>query len=145
MTTLTELLNELVDQMNVKPRPTLYTGVKSELNEVADEADFPLLMVCEPVTTEDDIGFTDNVVFDVMLMWGFKSDLEWPQSEHDKNCIIPARELSKKFLTALKGNSNIDKVLSSQRTNFINIFDVNMSGVIHMIKFRPVQSGSLCL
>lgn len=145
--TINELLQEIITATQWPDMVSFFGGVKSEHNLMQDNRKFPAVLLIEPVTTSDEMKLYGviEVTYDLMLLFCAKSELDWPQEEHDKNCIVPMRQLSRKFLLAASNNKKIKAMKNARRTNFINLFDVQMSGVVLTMSITPQNDEDLCL
>ena len=75
-----------------------------------------------------------------------KSELEWLPSEHDSECIEPANNAIRQFISICQSrNDLIDEVLDPSALEFINLLDVNVSGKSLTIKLKPRINNSVCV
>jgi len=145
--TLNELLQEVINDIDVKKRPTFINANKFDANLEADNSNFPLCVLVEPGTTIETMDAQGQVQLEhvINLMWAMLSKPDWKQVDDNEKCILPMRVLSTEFLMRLSQHSLIKSITFSTRTNFTKIMDVNMSGVYHNIRFKVISEEAVCL
>lgn len=144
--TLNELLQEVIKDIDVKKRPTFINANKFDANFNVDDSNFPVCVLVEPVTSKDKFGPLNELLlsFPISLIWGALSKTDFKQEDHETKCIQPMREVSALFLSKLKEHPLVKSIENSERTNFTNLFDVNMSGVYHRLTLNFEAQGGVC-
>jgi len=85
-------------------------------------------------------------VYDVNLFFMFKSNFDWTPLQHDSNCINQARLAIRQFISVLQDSDLIDSIEDiGTATSFINLLDVNVSGMILPISIKPNINASVCI
>ncbi|HKR03474.1 MAG TPA: hypothetical protein VJY62_02480 [Bacteroidia bacterium] len=145
--TIEDLLQEILTGANWTYPVSFYTGVRSEHNLMHDQRNFPAVLQIEPVVSSDDIKLSGLIepTYDIMLLFAMKSELDWPQEKHNTECITPMRQLSRKFIISATNNKKVKTIKNVKRTNFINLFDVGMSGIVFTGSITPQNDETLCL
>ena len=129
--------------------PAMMYGQKSFQNKVLDEQSFEnsLMFLDGPIQSNvimSQSGLIERE-YPIRMYFMFKSQPDWSPLEHDQNCIQPARLLVNQFITRLQENENVDSVRSASEVEFINLFDVNVSGIVLSITVKLNYTNTLCL
>jgi len=118
---------------------TFRIGWKTFQNFKADEeAVFPLRYLDTPIVGNDSLKQSGLIETDFPLTIGFldKTKLDATPEEHDV-IIQEQRRQSTIFITACQNSSLIHFVKTVKRTEIVNIFDLNLSGIILEITLTP--------
>ena len=117
-----------------------------------DEFDFGefqgLIYLDQPITTEYQLtaGGYIGEFYPITLFFMLKSELEWLPTEHDTECIEPANNAIRQFISICQSrNDLIDEVSDPSALEFINLLDVNVSGKSLTIKLKPRINNSVCV
>lgn len=129
-------------------------GLKGWQNLKADKtASFPVAFLDEPISSSDTFGQGGAVDIRYNLQMAFltKSGLNWTPEQHDK-AIQEMRALRREFILRLKKakdtttNEHLFRSVENITTlNAMNVFDVNMSGVIVTFQLTPMSGDGICL
>lgn len=132
---------------------TFIFGLTGWQNLEADEsATFPIVFLDSPITSEDDFkqGGYVEVNYKLNLMFAYKTDLADTQPQQDV-AITNARLLAREFVLRIKaakdstGTHLFRNVKNTRRTDFQNMFDVNVSGCILELSLEPIDESSVCV
>ncbi len=146
VTTIETIVNALPLVAEGNTYATFLHGEKSFQNLKADEIQNTIVFLDEPITSEDQLkksGYIEEE-YPLSMFFANKSELEFTPAQH--RVIIDAmRVLSKRFLLRLQANSNIRDVKKVTRVDIVNVFDVNLSGVILRCTVVPFNSDGACV
>lgn len=132
---------------------TFIFGLTGWQNLQADEAaTFPVVFLDSPITSEDDFkqGGYVQVNYKLNLMFAYKTSLDDTQPQQDA-AITNARLLAREFVLRLKaakdstGTHLFRNITGTRRTDFQNMFDVNVSGCILELTLEPIDESSVCV
>jgi len=146
------IVNTLVNQLNVNGVQFGFGhGAQYWANLLEDEFDFgdfkALVFLDQPITT-DYLLTAGNYIgefYPINLFFMFKSELDWLPSEHDSNCIEPANNAIRQFISICQDSPLIDEVSNANALEFINLLDVNVSGKSLNIRLKPNINASTCI
>jgi hypothetical protein len=84
--------------------------------------------------------------YPITLFFMFKSELEWLPTEHDTECIEPANDAIRQFISICQSRSDlVDEVKDASGLEFINLLDVNVSGKTLKVTLKPRINKSVCV
>jgi hypothetical protein len=134
---------------NGKNIPQLLYGQKSFQNKILDEQSFvdSVLFLDSPIQANvlmSQSGLIERE-YPIRVYFMFKSQPDWSPLEHDQNCIQHARLLVNQFITRLQENENVQTVRNASEIEFINLFDVNVSGIVLSLTVKLNYTNTLCL
>ena len=147
------IVETLVNQLNVNGITFGFGhGAQYWANLLEDEFDFGefqgLIYLDQPITTEYQLtaGGYIGEFYPITLFFMLKSELEWLPTEHDTECIEPANNAIRQFISICQSrNDLIDEVSDPSALEFINLLDVNVSGKSLTIKLKPRINNSVCV
>ena len=133
---------------DVRVPPFFYHGLKSWQNLVADDQVFdtaPAVYLEEPIISYDDIkqsGYIEES-YPLKLLFIDKSEPDWTPTEHQV-VIAKMRTLRREFLNKLQQQDTVRHVADSKTTDFMNLFDANVSGVLLEVTIYLYNTESSC-
>jgi hypothetical protein len=147
------IIENLVNQLNVNGVTFGFGhGASYWANLLNDEFDFgdfkAIIYLDQPITTEYQLtaGGYIGEFYPITLFFMFKSELEWLPSEHDSECIEPANNAIRQFLSICQSRTDlIDEVSDPTALEFINLLDVNVSGKSLSVKLKPRINSGVCV
>ena len=150
---IVSIVETLVNQLNVNGITFGFGhGAQYWANLLEDEFDFGefqgLIYLAQPITTEYQLtaGGYIGEFYPITLFFMLKSELEWLPTEHDTECIEPANNAIRQFISICQSrNDLIDEVSDPSALEFINLLDVNVSGKSLTIKLKPRINNSVCV
>jgi hypothetical protein len=150
---IVSIVETLVNQLNVNGITFGFGhGAQYWANLLEDEFDFGefqgLIYLDQPITTEYQLtaGGYIGEFYPITLFFMLKSELEWLPTEHDTECIEPANNAIRQFISICQSrNDLIDEVSDPSAYEFINLLDVNVSGKSLTIKLKPRINNSVCV
>ncbi len=150
---IVSIVETLVNQLNVNGITFGFGhGAQYWANLLEDEFDFGefqgLIYLDQPITTEYQLtaGGYIGEFYPITLFFMLKSELEWLPTEHDTECIEPANNAIRQFISICQSrNDLIDEVSDPSALEFINLLDVNVSGKSLTIKLKPRINNSVCV
>lgn len=122
-------------------------GWKSFQNFKADEEPiFPIRYMDSPIVSNDSLKQSGLIEsdFPLTIFFGDKTALDWTPEQHDV-IIQVQRAAAAKFITACQNHPEIHFVKSAKRTEMVNVFDLNLSGVVLEITLTPFEDGGVLL
>lgn len=134
------------------PEPEFMFGLAGWNNLRADERKFPVVILVEPITSDDTFhqgGLVDSSYPTYMLFLD-KTELDWTPEQH-RVVIDSMRDLRRQFILRLKKKANangehIFKSIENVKTvDTFNELDRNTSGVGVSFIATPLNSGSVCV
>jgi len=149
---IVSIIESLVNQLNVNGNTFEFgLGANYWANLLEDEHDFNIdkgiVYLDQPITTDYQLtagGFIGEF-YPVTLFFMFKSELEWLPMEHEINCIEPANQAIRQFISICQSrNDLIDEVSDPSAVEFINLLDVNVSGKSLTLKLKPRVYPGVC-
>ena len=150
---IVSIVETLVNQLNVNGITFGFGhGAQYWASLLEDEFDFGefqgLIYLDQPITTEYQLtaGGYIGEFYPITLFFMLKSELEWLPTEHDTECIEPANNAIRQFISICQSrNDLIDEVSDPSALEFINLLDVNVSGKSLTIKLKPRINNSVCV
>jgi len=147
------IVQTLVNQLNVSGLTYGFGhGAQYWANLLNDEFDFGdfkgIVYLDQPITTDYQLtaGGYIGEFYNISLFFMLKSELDWLPAEHDFNCIEPANNAIRQFISICQAaNELIDEVSDPSAVEFINLLDVNVSGKILTIKLKPRINAGVCI
>ena len=123
-----------------------YHGDKGFQNLESDEKNYPAVYLDEPITNEDLIVSSGAIYekYALVLVILYLSDLEWTPEQHDVE-IQKARLVKNQLLSKLYHDPRIKEISNYKTLEFINMFDVNCSGVTLSLYLTPQINNSVCV
>lgn len=125
---------------------TFRYGWKGFLNFKGDgEAVFPLRYLDYPIKSNDALRQSGLIEsgFPITIAFLDKTKLDFTPDQHDV-IIQEQRTQSTEFITACQNSELIHFVRDSKRTEIVNIFDINLSGIILEITLLPFDPDATC-
>jgi hypothetical protein len=147
---IVQIVKDIAEALPVTESPNTFAtfkhGEKDFQNYVADELQGVIIFLDEPITSNDQVkksGYIEEE-YPISMIFGDKTELDWTPEQHQET-IIRMRALAKRFINRLVGSPLIMNVRPSiTRVDFVNLFDVNISGVILRITVVPLNEDSAC-
>ena len=150
---IVSIVQTLVNQLNVNGITFGFGhGAQYWANLLEDEFDFGefkgLVFLDQPITTDYQLtagGFIGEF-YPITLFFMLKSELEWLPAEHDLECIEPANNAIRQFISICQDrNDLIDEVSDPSALEFINLLDVNVSGKSLTLKLKLRNYPGVCV
>jgi hypothetical protein len=145
-------IQNVVSQMSMEC--SFIYGLKGWQNLQADKtAVFPVIFLDEPISSIDNFsqGGAVDITYNLNIAFLTKSNLNWSAAQHD-TVIQAMRNVRREFILRLKKvadtstNQHLFRSISNITTlNAVNIFDVNLSGVLVSLQVVPMSSDGICL
>ena len=137
---------------DLTPKPSFLYGFKSWANLKADEKVFPIVILVEPITSNDIFsqGGTVNSTYPIFMLFLDRTELAYTPEEHRVK-VDAMRELRRQFILKLKiaKNSYNEHIFASisdvKTTDTFNELDANASGVGLNFTATPLNSDSVCV
>ncbi len=146
------IVEALVNQLDVNGVKYAFNhGQQHWANLVNDEFDFGdeqgVVFLDQPITTEYQLtqGGYIGEFYPITLFFMLKSELEYTPQEHEVNCIEPANNAIRQFISICQSSDLIDEILNPTALEFTNLLDVNVSGKSLSIKIKPRINASVCI
>jgi hypothetical protein len=150
MSSIITVIESVVSDLT--PEPEFFSGAKGWANLKADEKVFPMVMLIEPITSNDTFhqgGLVDSAYPIFML---FLDRTELRDTPEQQRVIVDAmRDLRRQFILRLKKKTNangehIFKSIENVETiDTYNELDANASGVGVKFTATPLNSDSVCV
>jgi hypothetical protein len=150
---IVDLIKSIVQSLPVTDSPISYPnfihGEKDYQNLLAEGVNFDLqdvtVFLDQPISSNDDIKKSGYIEETYPLSMAFlkRSELDFTPDQHQV-LIDQMRVLRKRFLNRLTSNSNVKSVSSVQTTDAINVFDVNLSGIVMKLTVVTFNNDSSC-
>jgi len=137
------IVNEIATDMSLP----FYHGTAQFQNLIADEQTLPAIYLDQPITANYNLsqsGYT-SATYPINVLFLFKSELDWTPEQHDTNCIQLAELKIREFINRCELHSGIDLITSISSTEFINLFDCNVSGKTLSITIQLNNTYSTCI
>jgi len=142
--TIKEIVEDIISNLTVPG--SFRFGWKSFQNLKADEeGTFPLRYLDSPTTSNDSIKQSGLIEEDYPLTIAFldKSELDFTPIQHE--VIIAAQRVQRReFVTKCQNDQRIHFVKNMKTTDVVNIFDLNLSGIVLEITLTPFDEGKAC-
>ena len=123
-------------------------GSKEFINLAIDEISFPVVCFPDPKRSN---GFRSQGgyiahSYPIVLIFADKSELDWTPDQHQE-VVAVMRKSCDEFVARLEGDTaNIRSVAKNLVVDeFINLFDVNMTGVMLTITVEAVNVNNICI
>lgn len=144
-----ELIGDFVTSLQYNGNFIRYDyGDKGWQNLMSDEKNFKNAVVFfDTPLTNDFLLFQSGLIQDqyfVKLLVMLKSEQEWTPTQHNDNCIIPCRTISKKLLYKIMSSKEVKSISNAKGVEFTNLFDVNCSGLFLTFNIIPYSTESNC-
>lgn len=143
------ILTDIFATMSVdgKPIPELSVGQQSWLNAIGDNAKYPLPHLDTPLVADLDLQLSGGVAraYPVKIFFMWKSQPDWTPKQHNELAIKPARLAITQFIARLESSPLIDSIKNAKELEFMNLFDVNTSGIILSITIKPRNTDPVCI
>lgn len=125
---------------------SFFHGEKWEQNLQDEQAVFPLVMLEHPVTSTDEIVGQGNypTTYDLTIFFSNKSKLSDFQTDRQPN-IDAMLALKREFLLRLNQDPAVDKIISSKTTELINVFNLNLDGILLKLSVKLRDIAPVCL
>lgn len=125
---------------------------EKEFANLEDNRNLPAVYLDEPVISEDTLKQNGQIIptYSVRLIFGAQSDLSWDYAKHYSDCITNMRAEARQLIIQLDnvkdadGVALIESITNIRRSNFINLFDANISGCILEMNVVPLVSDPVC-
>ena len=136
---------------DLTPKPEFIYGFKSWANLKADEKTFPIVILVEPITSNDEFrqgGLVDSS-YPIFMLFLDKTELAYTPEEH-RIAVDSMRDLRRQFILKLKiaknsYNEHIFKSITDVKTtDTFNELDANASGVGINFVATPLNSDLIC-
>lgn len=126
---------------------SFYHGREDFQNLIADEESLPALYLDQPITTNYNLSESGYTVasYPIKMMLMYKSELDWTPIQHDTNCITPAEAKLREFINRSNNHTSIESITAISSIEFINLLDVNVSGVSLDITLTLRNNYSVCV
>lgn len=147
------IIEQLVAQLDVNGVTYDFNhGASHWANLLNDEFEFSdskgIVFLDQPITTEYQVtaGGYIGEFYPVTLFFMLKSEMDYTPQEHEVNCIEPANNAVRQFISICQDrNDLIDEVSSPTALEFINLLDVNVSGKSLSIRLKPRINTGVCV
>jgi len=141
-------IRNIVAQMNANGDTFSFEmGKKGYLNLLADEQQFPAVLLNFDSTLGLDpkeSGFIGEDG-DIVLLFLYKSELEWTPTQQDENCISPSLEAVRQFISLCQDADDIDEITVNGKGNIlINLLDECASGLQFSFTIKLNVNKSVC-
>ena len=136
------IVNEIVTDMGLP----FYHGTTQFQNLIADEQTLPAIYLDQPITANYNLsqsGYT-SATYPINVLFLFKSELDWTPEQHDTNCIQLAEAKIREFINRCEANPAFDLITNISSTEFINLFDCNVSGKTLSLTLQVNNQYSVC-
>jgi hypothetical protein len=136
------IVNEIVTDMSLP----FYHGSAQFQNLIADEQTLPAIYLDQPITANYNLsqsGYT-SATYPINVLFLFKSELDWTPEQHDTNCIQLAEAKIREFINRCEANPAFDLITNISSTEFINLFDCNVSGKTLSLTLQVNNQYSVC-
>lgn len=150
MSSIITVIESVVNDLSSKPE--FIYGLKSWANLKADDKVFPIVVLIEPISSNDTFhqgGLVDST-YPLLMLFLDKTELAHTPEEH-RVVVDEMREMRKEFILKLRQAKNtngehIFKSVADVRTiDTFNELDANTSGVSLNFTATPLNSDSVCV
>lgn len=150
MSSIITIIEDVVNDLS--PKPQFIYGFESWANLKADDKPFPIVILVEPIQSNDTFhqgGLVDSA-YPLYMLFLDKTELENTPEQHRVK-VDAMRSLRRQFLLRLmdKANSYGEKVFKELTnvvtTDTFNELDANASGVGVRFTVTPLNSDSVCV
>lgn len=150
MSSIVTLIENVVNDLT--PKPTFVHGTKAWANLKGDVSNFPMVILIEPIVSDDTFhqGGLVESSYPLFMLFLDKSELDMTPEQH-RVMVDSMRDLRRQFILKLKIAENsfgehIFKEISNVRTtDTFNELDANSSGVGVNFTAKPLNSDSVCV
>ena len=128
------------------PAATFRYGWKAFQNLKADkETVFPLHYLDAPIKSNPSLKQSGLIErsYPITIFFGTKTKLDYTPEQHDAAIQLMYVE-STKFIQEAQKNKKLHFVRDARETEVINIFDLNMSGIILELTLIPFSNDTFC-
>lgn len=147
------IVEQLVAQLNVDGVTYDFNhGALHWANLLNDEFEFSdskgIVFLDQPITTEYQLtaGGYIGEFYPITLFFILKSELEYTPQDHELNCIEPANNAIRQFISICQSRDDlIDEISTPTALEFTNLLDVNVSGKSLSIKIKPRINTGVCV
>jgi hypothetical protein len=150
MSSIITIIQEVVSDLT--PKPEFIYGFKSWANLKADDKAFPIVILVEPITSDDTFhqgGLVDSS-YPIFMLFLDRTELADTPEQH-RVAVDAMRDLRRQFILRLKkkANANGEHIFKSidnvRTTDTFNELDANASGVGINFTATPLNSDSVCV
>lgn len=150
MSSIITVIESVVSDLD--PKPEFIYGFKSWANLKADEKKFPMVILVEPISSNDTFhqgGLVDSA-YPLYMLFLDKSELENTPEQHRVK-VDEMRNLRRQFILRLKAKTNsygekvFKEITNVVTTDTFNELDANASGVGVRFTATPLNSDSVCV
>lgn len=141
-------IEHIVSQMNINSDTfTFEYGKRGYVNVLEDELLLPAVIYdTESVfnlnpSQSGYIGESGRPILSFM----YKSELDWTPAQHYTNCILPAINAARQFISLCQASSLIDEISVGDGREFINLLDKNTSGIQFQFTIKLNVNKSVCV
>lgn len=121
-----------------------YHGEAAFQNIRADEDVFPVMYLDDPIKSEETGASYVISKYPVRIMFADKTTMDWDTTKHQ--IVIDAmRTQCRKFLLTMQKDDLVQGLDTATITDFINLFDANLSGCILELRISLFNNLSNCL
>jgi len=149
MSSIVTLIESVVNDLT--PKPTFVHGTKAWANLKGDISNFPMVILIEPIVSDDTFhqGGLVESSYPLFMLFLDKSELDMTPEQH-RVMVDAMRDLRRQFILKMRmlKNSNGEHVFKSvanvRTTDTFNELDANSSGVGVNFTAVPLNSDSIC-
>lgn len=141
-------LEHIVSQMNINSDTfTFEYGKRGYINVLEDE----LLLPAVIYDTESIFNLTPSQSGFIgeggraILSFMYKSELEWTPKQHYDNCIEPAINAARQFISLCQASELIEEISVGDGREFINLLDKNTSGIQFPFSIKLRVDKNVCV
>jgi len=141
------MIISIIEQIASDMSMEFYFGREDFQNLIADEQTLPAIYLDQPITAKYNLSQSGymSATYPVKIMFLYKSELDYTPTEHDTNCIQPAELKIREFINRLQSSTSVDSIANIDSYEFINLFDVNVSGKGLNIEIQINNDYSTCV
>lgn len=150
MSSIITVIQSIVTELT--PEPEFIYGFKSWANLQADEKPFPVVILVEPIVSDDTFhqgGLVDSS-YPLFMLFLDKTELDYTPEQH-RVAVDAMRDLRRQFILRLKSKKNANgehifkEIANVRTTDTFNELDANASGVGLNFTAVPLNSDSICV
>jgi len=141
-------LQHIVSQMSINSDTfTFEYGKRGYINVLEDE----LLLPAVIYDTESIFNLTPSQSGFIgeggraILSFMYKSELEWTPKQHYDNCIEPAINAARQFISLCQASELIEEISVGDGREFINLLDKNTSGIQFPFSIKLRVDKNVCV
>lgn len=144
------IIDSIVTTMNADPRNDDFCfghGQQYFSNILNDEKTFPCIFLDQPIENDYQLnqGGYIGETYTIKIFFMYKSELDWLPTDHDVNCIQPANQAIRDFISTCQASTLIDSISTASAIEYINLLDVNVSGKILTVTIVPTINKEVCV